>query len=73
VEHDPRDLGPVGAVLFGVEQAEISDEMLFVIARQGRRARRFIGDIRVKRGFCMGELAARLLRPKRTPVARSGE
>ncbi len=54
VQHDPRDLDPVGAVLLGVEQAEISDEILFVIAGKRRRARRFIGDIRSSGGFCMG-------------------
>ena len=28
VEHDPGDLRPVGSVGFGIEQAEIGDEML---------------------------------------------
>lgn len=54
VEHDPRDLGPVGAVLFGVEQAEISDQVLLVIAGQDRRGRRVIGDIRIERRLLHG-------------------
>lgn len=33
MQHEPRDLGPIGAVIFGVEQAQIGDQMLFVIAR----------------------------------------
>lgn len=33
MQHEPRDLGPIGAVIFGVEQAQIGDQMQFVIAR----------------------------------------
>jgi hypothetical protein len=33
MQHEPRDLGPIGAVIFGVDQAQIGDQVLFVIAR----------------------------------------
>jgi len=31
VQHDPRDVAPVGAFRIGSEHAEIRDEMLFVV------------------------------------------
>jgi hypothetical protein len=34
VQHDPRNLFPVGAVGFGVEQAQLGDQVLFVVAGQ---------------------------------------
>ena len=49
VQHHFNNVLPIGAVAFGVEQTEVGDQMLLVIAGQDRRARRFIGDIRVKR------------------------
>jgi hypothetical protein len=36
VQRDPRDLAPVGAVCIGVEQAEIGDQVLFVVLRERR-------------------------------------
>lgn len=49
VQHDPRDLFPVSAVHGSVEQTEISDQVLLVIAGHDRRGRRVIGDIRIER------------------------
>ncbi len=54
VQHDFSNLLPIGAVAFSVEQTEIGDQMLLVIAGQDRRARRFISDIRVKRWLLHG-------------------
>ena len=64
VQHDPGDLGPVGAVRFGVEQAEIGDQVLFVIAVRAGALGASSATSGSSGGFCMGELAARLLPPK---------
>ena len=40
MQHDPRDLAPVGAVRIGIERAEVRDEVLFVVSSErwiGRR------------------------------------
>ena len=31
VQHDPRDLAPVGAVRIGIEHAKIGDDVLLVV------------------------------------------
>jgi hypothetical protein len=49
MQHGPRDLFPVGAIGCGVEQTEIGNQVLLVIAGQNRRGRRGIGDIRIGR------------------------
>ena len=51
MQDDPGDFGPVRAVRFGVEQAQISDEMRFVIRRDVRTIWRFIIDIGIKFKF----------------------
>lgn len=48
VQHESRDLRPVGAVLGSVEQAEIGNQVLFVVARQSRRRRSQVGDVWVE-------------------------
>jgi hypothetical protein len=45
MQHDPRDLAPVGAGRIGIKHAEIRDEMLFVAGRERRIGRREIDDI----------------------------
>lgn len=52
MQHDPRHLRPVGLIRLGVEQAEIGDEMHFVIGRDLRHGRRQIIDIGVQFGPC---------------------
>jgi hypothetical protein len=54
VQHDPRNLFPVGAVGFDIEQAQVGDQVLFVIAGQNAGGRCFVSDIRVKRGLLHG-------------------
>jgi hypothetical protein len=51
VQYDSSNFPPVGALTFGLEQAHIRDDMLLVIERNRRTARRSVGDVRVKRGF----------------------
>ena len=49
VQHDPRYVFPVSAVRGSVEQTEISDQVLLIIAGRDRRGRRVIGDIRIEK------------------------
>jgi hypothetical protein len=48
VQHDPRDLAPVGAARIGIEHAEIRDEMLLVVPRERLIGRHEIGDIGIE-------------------------
>jgi len=43
VQHDPRELAPVGAVRMGIEHAEIRDPVLLVVGRERWIGRREIG------------------------------
>ena len=53
-QHESRDLRPVGAVLGSVEQAEIGNQVLFVISRQaGRRLEPRSATSGRGGGFCM--------------------
>jgi len=62
VQHDPRNRFPV--VGFGIEQAQVGDQVHFVVAGQNGGGRCFVGDIRVKGGFCIGRLSrTRFWRP----------
>jgi hypothetical protein len=45
VQHDPRDLVPVRAVRIGIKDAQIGDQMLFVVPRERWIGGRQIGDI----------------------------
>lgn len=51
VEHDPGDLAPVGTLGLGIQQAEIGNEVLFVVAGETGRFRDAVGDRRVERGL----------------------
>ena len=42
------NLFPIGAVRLGIEQAQIGDEVLFVISGQNGFIRRDIGNMRVE-------------------------
>ena len=68
VQHDPRNLFPIGAVGFGVEQAQIRDQVELVIAGQSGRSRRRVGDIWVERGFLHGRSGNESPRGKDTAV-----
>jgi hypothetical protein len=58
MQHDPRDLAPVGAVRIGIEQAQIGDQVLFVVPREHWIGRRQIGTIGVE-GWPFHECARR--------------
>jgi len=66
MQHDPRNFFPIGAVGVGMEQAQVGDQVLFVIAGQNGGGRCFVGDILVKQGLLQGRLSrARFWRPER--------
>jgi hypothetical protein len=48
MQHDPRNVAPVGAILVGIKQTEIRDNMLLVIRGKQWTGRRQIGDIRIE-------------------------
>ena len=48
VQHDPGDVSPVSVLCSGIEQAEIGDEVLFVVARQDSLCGRDVVDWRVE-------------------------
>ena len=50
VQHNLRDLFPTGAGLLCIEKAEISDEVLLIIARQDGIGRSHVSDIGIERG-----------------------
>ncbi|GFE97673.1 hypothetical protein DmGdi_27460 [Gluconobacter sp. Gdi] len=54
VQHYAGHLAPVGAIGLGIQQAEIGDEMLFVVAGETGCFRGAVGDGRVKRGLLHG-------------------
>jgi hypothetical protein len=48
VQHDPRNLAPVGAFRIRIEHAAISDHVLLVVWREHLIGRRQIGDIGIE-------------------------
>jgi hypothetical protein len=54
VQHDPRDFLPIGAFSAGIEQSEVGDYMLLIIAGELGRYRRGIGDVRIGRRLLHG-------------------
>jgi len=57
MQHYSCDLTPVSTVRICVEQAEICDDVLFVIDGQYGIGGCGIGDIGISGGFCMGFIA----------------
>ena len=53
-ENDPRRLGPVCALRFGVQEPQVNDEMVTVVRRQCFLGRRLVGDGRI--ALCSGHL-----------------
>ena len=51
MQHDPRNLTPIGLGKICVKQAQIRDDVLFVVCRQRRIGGCLIGDIWIKRRF----------------------
>jgi hypothetical protein len=51
MKHDPRNLSPIRSLRLGVEQAQIRDGVLFVVAGQSGGVRRLVGDSRIKRSL----------------------
>ena len=48
VQHDPRDLAPVGTFCVGIEHTEIRDHVLIVVGGERWTGGRQIGDVRIK-------------------------
>jgi hypothetical protein len=44
VQHDPRDITLVGALLISIKQAHVRDHMLLVILREGWSGWRYVSD-----------------------------
>jgi hypothetical protein len=57
MQHDACDVAPVGILRIRVEQAQICGDVFLVVNGQYGIGGRGIGDIGIKRGFCMGFLA----------------
>lgn len=70
VEHDPGDLTPVRTVGLGVQQTQIRDEVLFVIAGETGRFRGAVSDGRIKRGLLHGKTDQVGERTRRTLACR---
>ena len=51
-QNDPRRLGPVCALRFGVEKPQVNHQMVTVVRRQCFRGRRLVGDRRI--ALCSG-------------------
>jgi hypothetical protein len=66
MEHDPRNLGPIRPLRLGVEQAQIRDGVLFVVAGQSGGVRRLVGDSTIKRS--LRHWASQLYIPQRCTV-----
>ena len=49
MQNDPCNLSPVGALSIGIEQTQISHQMLLIVARQRRVGRRHVSNIGIKR------------------------
>jgi hypothetical protein len=56
MEHEARDLLPVGALAVGVEQSKVGDQMLVVLSVQHGCVRCAIGDRWINDGFCISRL-----------------
>jgi hypothetical protein len=67
VQDEPRNLFPIGAISFRVEQTHVSDEMLLVIAGQCGIVGSGVGNRRIKWGRrhravrCLGQSRGRNL------------
>ena len=51
MQHDPRDLSPVGTLGVGIEQPQIGHQMFHVVVRQCGGEWHHVGHIGIKRGF----------------------
>jgi hypothetical protein len=48
VQHDTRNLAPVGTFRIGIQHPQIRDGVLMVVRREGWLCRGKVGDVRVK-------------------------
>lgn len=48
MQDDPSNFAPVCIFRRRVEQADVSNQTLFVVSREDRRTRGLVGDIRIK-------------------------
>ena len=55
VQHDQRDLAPVGTFRIGIQHPQVRDGVLMVVRREGALGRSNVGNVRVEGGGrCMG-------------------
>jgi hypothetical protein len=58
VQHDPRNVAPVGTFRIGIQHPQIRDGVLLVVRREGRLGRSKVSNVRVKGRALHGPLAA---------------
>ena len=51
MQHDPRDLAPIGTLGVSVEQSQVSHQMFLVVARECRGGWRQVSSIGIERGL----------------------
>ena len=57
VQHDPRNLAPVGTFRIGIQHPQIRDGVLLVVRREGRLGGSKVSNVRVKGRALHGPLA----------------
>ena len=57
VQHDPRNVAPVGTFRIGIQHPQIRDGVLLVVWREGRLGRSKVSNVRVKGRALHGPLA----------------
>ena len=57
VQHDPRNLVPVGTFRIGIQHPQIRDGVLLVVRREDWLGRSKVGNVRVKGRALHGSLA----------------
>ena len=61
MQHDPSNFPPLGAVGLGIKKTPIRHQMLFIVAREYRIIRSYVGDIRIE-GWFLHHIHIRTLR-----------
>ena len=57
VQHDPRNVAPVGTFRIGIQHPQVRDGVLMVVRREGALGRSKVGNIRVEGRALHGSLA----------------
>ena len=51
MQHDPRDLAPVGTLCVGIQQPQVGHQMFLIVCRQRRGGWRHVSNIGIERGL----------------------